>query len=159
MVEPLLKKCLAGCFFSRCVTYIAVPSLKPTCENPIGTEQVIFLPPCLRGVKFSPAPCEDASEQVIDAFEDAFENEDEACELKRFLTHLVAPLQEFRGVNPEKVPTPSFPRKKRSHGLKLQGKLWWIFLLQSNELPIFLVWNFFTPFAYDHPLLLDFELP
>lgn len=35
--------------------------------------------------------------KVIDAFEDAFENEDEACELKRFLTHLVAPLQERLG--------------------------------------------------------------
>ena len=33
---------------------------------------------------------------MIDAFEDAFENEDEACELKRFLTHLVAPLQDLK---------------------------------------------------------------
>lgn len=106
----------------------------PWAELPVINTFPLFLE-----VLNSPCP-EDPSEQVIDAFEDAFENEDEACELKRFLTHLVAPLQEkWSSV---KVPTPSFV-EKNIPWVEIEGNLLF-FLLQANE-SHFLFWNFFTP--------------
>jgi len=43
---------------------------------------------------FPPKSPVQESVQVIDAFEGAFEDEEKARELKRFITHLVAPLKD-----------------------------------------------------------------
>ena len=45
-------------------------------------------------LKGSPKSPVQESVQVIDAFEGAFEDEEKARELKRFITHLVAPLKD-----------------------------------------------------------------